>query len=280
MQTVYFVNAFTTDKPLTGNPAAICLLDKWLPDATMQAIAAQHNVSETAFVVPTASITTLTDTAVRAEDYHIRWFTPTVEIDLCGHATLATAHVLFEHLQVKNDCLVFASASGRLEVNRHPKLTLNFPARPLPACDNTLFSAAFGMSVQAFSNGHSAIVVCDSPQTVAQFQPSFAAIANLPTQVNYLTAKGDSYKGVSCDFVCRVFAPKAGIPEDPVTGSAYTSLGPYWAEQLGKPRLTALQLSARGGAVDVHVQTERVYIAGNACTILIGQWQIEATYGH
>ena len=269
MQTVYFVNAFTTNKPLTGNPAAVCLLDKWLPDATMQAIAAQHNLSETAFVVP------LSDTAVRAEDYHIRWFTPTVEIDLCGHATLATAHVLFEHLKVKSDCIVFASASGPLEVSRHPKLTLNFPSRPLAPCDNTFFNAAFGMSVQVFSNGHSAIVLCDSQQTVAQFQPSFAAIASLPTQVNYLTAKGDD-----CDFVCRVFAPKAGIPEDPVTGSAYTSLGPYWAEQLGKPRLTALQLSARGGAVEVEVDAARVYIAGNASTILIGQWQIEATHGH
>ena len=261
MQTVYFVNAFTTSNPLTGNPAAVCLLETWLPDTVMQAMAAQHNLSETAFVV------------ARARDYEIRWFTPTVEIDLCGHATLATAHVLFEHLNVASERVVFNSASGLLEVSRAPQLTLNFPARPLSPCDNTVFCEAFGIPIQAFSNGHTAMLVCDSQQTVAQFQPSFSAIAKLPTQINYLTAKGDG-EGNSCDFVCRVFAPKAGINEDPVTGSAYTSLGPYWAKQIGKPQLTALQLSTRGGAVTLDVQSERVYIAGNASTILIGQWQI------
>lgn len=255
--TVYFINAFTTAQSLSGNPAAVCILDNWLSDQTLQAIAAQHNLSETAFAV-----------REDASRYHIRWFTPTVEVDLCGHATLATAEVLFNGDLKEKHAVTFSSASGDLTVTRGEHLTLNFPQRLLPKTEPAQYAERLKIPIQdALSNNKAALLVCNSESEVREFTPNHAAIEALNEGVCYLTATGDD-----CDFVCRVFAPKKGIPEDPVTGSAYTSLAPYWAKQLGKNRMAAKQLSARGGDVEVTLQQDRVLISGKADIVIQGKW--------
>lgn len=274
MQTVYFVNAFTTHKALSGNPAAVCLLAQWLPNTVLQAVAAQHNLSETAYIVP-----------IGPARYAIRWFTPTREIDLCGHATLAAAHVLFEYPsalgnEATGNTLYFESASGELTVERNSQLTLNFPLNalhqsPVPPAQIALYAKAFGLDAKqsqldVFSNGKATIISCNSAQTVQNATPNLHAISQLAEPIHYLTAAA-----TQCDFVCRVFAPQYGIPEDPVTGSAYTSLAPYWAAKLGKTHMQAQQLSARGGAVGLTISNHRVLISGTARTAIIGQWVIE-----
>lgn len=273
MQTVYFVNAFVTRQPLSGNPAAVCLLNEWLPDATLQAVAEQHNVSETAYIVQ-----------MGPASYTIRWFTPTHEIDLCGHATLAAAHVLFEYFKVSGHLIEFESTSGSLKVMRNHELTLSFPIRafhqnPVTPVQAKQYANAFGLDmtaddVEVFSNGAASIICCNSAQTIQALTPNSHAIGQLPEPIHYLTAAASQY-----DFACRVFAPKYGILEDPVTGSAYTSLAPFWAERLNKTQMLAQQLSARGGHVSLNLSSDRVLISGAARTAIIGQWMMEPSSG-
>lgn len=264
MQTVYFVNAFTTQTPHSGNPAAVCVLDEWLAESTMQTMAAQHNLAETAFVVETGP-----------GEFTIRWFTPTVEIDLCGHATLAAAHVLIEHFGMRNERLAFESASGTLFVSRKPQLTLDFPVRQLQNSEDAdRYRRAFALpQATVLYNDLAALIECENEQVIRDFQPNYSAIEALPARIHYLTAPGDA-----CDFVCRVFAPKLGIPEDPVTGSAYTSLMPYWSKKLQRTTLGAQQLSARGGHISLELCNDRVLIGGQAQTVIVGKWAIEVDH--
>lgn len=261
----YVVNAFTTERPHSGNPAAVCILKNPLSESVMQQVAAQHNLSETAFVV-----------AQDNNRYNIRWFTPSCEVDLCGHATLAAAKVLRDYLGAEGT-IYFDSASGELTVcDTANGLTLNFPVRKMAALSAPYlidqYRATFNdPKAEVLSNGDKAMVIVSDEVAITDFIPDFSAISELPCKIVYFSAKSQSV-----DFVCRVFAPKAGIPEDPVTGSAYTSLAPYWAAQLGKESLTAEQRSARGGLVTLQLDKERVNISGNACTVIKGEWLIEA----
>ena len=264
MQTVYFVNAFVMQgagkSPLSsGNPAAVCILDAPLEDATMQLIAAQHNLSETAFVTPLADV----------NRYHIRWFTPSVEVKLCGHATLASAHVLFETGVETGNVCVFESLSGPLTVTRGDGLEMQLPLCPAAKrLDTTIYTQALGIPlVAATSDGRQVVLECETEGAVLACKPDFNAVQQLPESLIYLTARAGH-----CDFVCRVFAPKFGINEDPVTGSAYCCLVPYWANKLGKTRLTAEQVSQRGGALTTQLLDGTVSLKGEARTIIEGRW--------
>ena len=245
---LYIVNAFT-DSTFGGNPAAVCPLQQWLPDTVMQQIAAQHNLSETAFFVRAA------------DGFHIRWFTPTVEVSLCGHATLASAFVLFDQLGFAAREIVFQSKSGPLQVTLDDhRLTLNFPAQPpraIPYIDN--IESTLGALPVAQLAGEDVLFVLQSEAEVAALTPDFAALKQWPYRGVIVTAPGEEV-----DFVCRFFAPAAGINEDPVTGSAYTKLIPYWSERLAKSELSARQISARGGDILCAMVQDRVLISGSA----------------
>lgn len=259
---LYQVDAFT-NQLFAGNPAAVCLLPRWLDDGILQQIAAENNLSETAFCVRNGYL------------YEIRWFTPTTEVDLCGHATLATAHVLFQHENVHEEQIIFQSKGGELRVRRTPQQTnlyvLNFPQDvpqvlvEVPA----LLCSGLGESVAAtaFLKARQVyVVVLDKEQALRALSPRLADWRQLEEVIGVLvTAPGNI-----TDFVSRCFFPQSGIDEDPVTGSAYTALGPYWAQQTGKNQLTARQLSARGGEVRIDWQGNRVEISGQARTYLKG----------
>jgi len=246
---LYVVNAFT-NKPFAGNPAAVCPLDARLPDDTMQSIAAQNNLSETAFFVK------------EGDDYRIRWFTPACEAKLCGHATLASAYVLFNELQYEGAVLRFESKSGSLTVSRdEDRLALNFPVWKLQPADNIdAVAGAIGQApAKICYGGDDLIAILENESQVVNIKPDFSLVKNLRARGLIVTAPGDKV-----DFVSRFFAPAAGIPEDPVTGSAHCALTPYWSAELGKTKLTARQVSARGGDLICELQGERVKIAGNA----------------
>jgi len=260
---LYIVDAFA-ERLFTGNPAAVCPLRKWLPDAVMQKIAFENNLAETAFVVK------------ETDSYRIRWFTPTVEVDLCGHATLAAAHVLFNHLGYEANELTFNSRSGLLKVTRDGLyLTLNFPADDLKQTDLTeRFSNCFSIHPIAVYRGNTDyMLIYDSQSSIENIIPYYEAIAQLDARGVIITAPGED-----ADFVSRFFAPQSGINEDPVTGSAHTSLAPYWAEQLNKTKLTAFQLSQRGGALICEIKGDRVYISGRAITYLTGEIETKNLY--
>ena len=261
MLTVYFVNAFVSGKILSGNPAAVCILEEWLEDSVMQSVASQHNLSETAFLVKMAP-----------SSYAIRWFTPVCEVDLCGHATLAAGHVLFEHGDTASTEISFQSASGELTVSRkHTLLTLDFPLRKLVEQNIEQYYLSNGPQfIEAYSDGSSAMLVCRSEFDVANFKATSDELCKLEEKVIYVTSASESV-----DFVCRVFAPKLGIAEDPVTGSAYTSLAPYWADRLQQTVLRAKQLSERGGDVLLEIIDQRLLISGDARTVMVGQWLVE-----
>jgi PhzF family phenazine biosynthesis protein len=254
---IFQVDAFTS-KLFGGNPAAVCITDEWLDDALMQHIAGENNLSETAF-------------AVRDEDrYVIRWFTPDVEVDLCGHATLATAHVLFEHLSHPTDLVEFHSPhSGKLTVERSgDRLTLDFPADvleeiPVP---ELVVKALRKTPVKGFRGNSDYMFVFASETEIENMKPDFALLAEQGGRGVIVTAMGGKV-----NFVSRFFAPQTGINEDPVTGSAHTTLIPYWARVLGKKKLTARQLSARGGELECEDHGERVKISGQAVTYMTGQ---------
>jgi PhzF family phenazine biosynthesis protein len=257
MNIPYFeVTAFAR-RPFAGNPAAVCLLpEKWLPDELMQQIAAENNLAETAFLIG------------RGDFYDLRWMTPAVEVDLCGHATLASAHVLFQHFGHEGDCIRFQSKSGELRVEReNDRLVLDFPAQPLAECDAPA-RLAEGLRAQpkAVLKGRDYFAVFEREDEVAAIKPDFDVLAALDAQGVIVTAPGRE-----CDFVSRYFAPAAGIPEDPATGSTHCALIPYWSGQLGRSDLLARQISKRGGEFFCQDRDERVRIHGHALTYVEGQ---------
>lgn len=251
---LYQIDAFA-DRLFAGNPAAVCPLESWLPDATMQAIAAENNLSETAFFVQ------------EKNGFRIRWFTPTNEVKLCGHATLAAAHVYFTHLAPQAKHVVFDSLSGPLGVNRDgEQLTLDFPKQSAtPIAAPSLLVTALGITPLEVRAADDWLVLLDNAEQVRGLQPDMVLLQQLERRGVIVTAAGDD-----CDFVSRFFAPKYGIDEDPVTGSAHTILTPYWAERLGKTRLHARQLSTRGGELFCELKDGRVYISGRAIAYLAG----------
>ncbi len=257
---IYQVDAFAKEV-FTGNPAAVMPLDSWLPDKQMQHIAMENNVAETAFFVSVEG------------GYNLRWFTPTVEVDLCGHATLASAHVLFEHLQYIGDDIIFYTRGGELRVTRGNKgLTLDFPAANLEqyavstdTCRALGSTAIASHAVIARDNPHAVVYVYASEAEVAALAPSAAQLLQCSEYSIIATAPGDH-----CDFVSRFFGPHVGIDEDPVTGSAHCSLVPYWAQQMGKNKLQARQISSRGGDLTCELKDGRVFMTGTAVTFLCG----------
>lgn len=251
---IYQVDAFAR-KQFGGNPAAVCPLKEWLPDATMQAIAAENNLAETAFFVK------------KGAGFELRWFTPVVEVALCGHATLATAYVLYEYLRYKKDEIVFDSQSGPLKVRRDGKrLELDFPALRIErASASPLLIEGIGVQPLEVWNAMDYMVVLPSEDDVRDLQPSFEPIAQATNRGVIVTAPGKKV-----DFVSRFFAPAAGINEDPVTGSAHCMLTPYWAKRLGKKSMRAQQLSVRGGDLWVKLRGDRVLIAGEVKPYLKG----------
>lgn len=252
--TLYQIDAFA-NKPFEGNPAAICPLNEWLPDKTMQAIASENNLSETAFFVPSD------------ERFHIRWFTPVHEVDLCGHATLASAWVLFNILDYPGEELAFHSRSGVLTVAQNTDwLEMNFPAQPPVICEiPPAASRAFHTQPHACARNQDYLFIFDNEADVVDANPDLSALAELHLRGVAITAQSDTH-----DFVVRFFAPKYGINEDPVTGSAFTQLIPYWSRILGKTELTARQVSPRGGDVRCVQVGNRVKIGGKAVKYMVG----------
>jgi PhzF family phenazine biosynthesis protein len=252
---IYQIDAFASGV-FAGNPAAVCPLENWLPDATMQSIALENNLSETAFFCP------------EGDGYRLRWFTPALEVDLCGHATLATAYLLFNRLTPEANEVRFLSRSGPLRVTREGDvLELDFPAQPpvpapTPAGLDTALSV---MPLEYLMSGNRSVAVLESESQIRALAPDMAAVATLAPGGLLVTAPGDRH-----DFVSRYFAPSKGIPEDPVTGSAHTASTPYWATRLGKTTLTAAQLSARGGELTCTLEGDRVKIAGKAVLYMEG----------
>jgi PhzF family phenazine biosynthesis protein len=251
----YQVDAFA-DKVFQGNPAAVCILDEWLSVSVMQSIAAENNLAETAFCV------------ANENGYAIRWFTPQVEVDLCGHATLATAHVLFKELGVEQASISFQSNSGTLYVRRRRGLLeLDFPAEKALLCavPNGL-SEALGVNISTCLKNVDYLVVLETEQMLIDLRPDFKQLQGLDARGVIVTAPSVKY-----DFVSRFFAPTVGVNEDPVTGSAFTKLIPYWAERLDKTSMQAKQISARGGEVHCDLAENRVLIAGNSVLYAKGE---------
>ena len=265
-----------TDTVFGGNPAAVVVLPRWLDVATLQNIAAENNLSETAFLVaelPTGTVTPPSD----APAYHLKWFTPTTEIELCGHGTLAAAAHLFATAHPEAQRLEFWTLSGWLSVTRDGDLyTLDFPAdhpAELPEADADAFAAALVIDrdhiVEIRKGSSKHVVVVDSPDLVRSVRPDFGKIADLVEHGIILTADA-SGDGSDHDIVSRCFAPGVGIDEDPVTGSAHTVVGPYWMDQLGRTSLSAFQASARGGRLELEQRDDRVLISGHVALYLTG----------
>lgn len=255
---IYQVDAFTS-KVFGGNPAAVVPLESWLPDHTMRHIAAENNLSETAFFVK------------EGDRYHIRWFTPEVEVNLCGHATLASSHVIFNELKLEDAYIPFHSdRSGKLGVEKHgDKLVLDFPAYPMIEIEQSdeLANAVGIIPAKMWeSQGNMVFLRAENEEEVRNLSPDFQSLRQQQYDEVIVTAVGDD-----CDFASRIFAPRIGIPEDPVTGAIHCSLIPYWAEQLGKEKLFARQVSQRGGELYCEHSGDRVKIGGQAVTYLKGE---------
>lgn len=254
---LFQVDAFA-EKPFTGNPAAVMPLAEWLPEPVMQAIAAENNLAETAFTVASDR-----DDA----DYDLRWFTPTVQVNLCGHATLAAAHILLRSEQVR-----FATKSGVLTVTREQDLLkLDMPAAPVAPADLPELTDALGVAGEAFLSGEgngNAVILLGDEAAVRAVAPDFARLRTLPYLVS-VTARGDEQ-----DVASRVFAAYHGIDEDPVTGSAHTALVPFWAERLGRTQFTALQASKRTGILNCELRGDRVILGGRCVTVIVGTFQL------
>jgi len=258
---IYHIDAFT-EKVFSGNPAAVCPLNKWLGDDLLQKIAMENNLAETAFYVK------------QDNKYNIRWFTPKVEVDLCGHATLAAAYVLFNY-EKHNDSVInfYSDRSGMLTVTKQNELlTLNFPTDKyeMIPLSKELTSGFDILPIQALKGKTDFVLVFETENEVRNLKPNLHQIAKLDGRGIIVTAKGDKV-----DFVSRFFAPQSGIDEDPVTGSAHTTLVPYWAEMLNKTELLAIQLSQRKGYLQCKFIGDRVEISGHAKTYLIGEIYIE-----
>jgi PhzF family phenazine biosynthesis protein len=263
---IFQIDAFT-DKVFRGNPACVCPLQRWPRDVLMQSIAAENNVPETAFFLGANG------------KYKLRWFTPVAEVDLCGHATLAAAWVVFNVMEKKREHVTFSSQSGPLHVSRAQKdlLALDFPSRPPERCDPPEgLVEGLGLAPKEVWKSRDYMAVYESEEQVRALKPDFGRLRNLA---------GDSLgvivtaPGEKADFVSRFFAPKVGIPEDPVTGSSHSTLIPYWAERLGKDRLHALQVSRRGGELYCMPRGERVAIAGRAVLYLKGAIDVPSASG-
>jgi PhzF family phenazine biosynthesis protein len=257
---IFQVDAFAT-RLFEGNPAAVLSLRSFPADATMQAIAAENNLAETAFLVPDGG------------DYRLRWFTPAVEVPLCGHATLASAAVVMERLEPGRKQVVFHTASGPLPVHRaEGGYVMNFPARPSDpvAAPAGLVQALGVVAVEVFVNSFNYMAVVDSVRALRGLAPDMTAVARLDRPGVIVTAPGDG----AYDFVSRYFAPAKGIPEDPVTGAAHCMLMPYWAKRLGKTALTAFQASRRGGKVLCRLVGDRVELEGGCVFYLQGEVEI------
>lgn len=254
---IYQVDAFT-DKLFGGNPAAVCVLEKWLPEELMQNIAGENNLAETAFVVP------------KGDAFEIRWFTPTVEVDLCGHATLASAFVLFELLGFQGNEILFKSRkSGDLKVIKEEDLfVLDFPTDEISLQpDLREITEALGITPkEVYKTRFAYLAVLNSEEEIKELKPDFTSIASLDAGGLIITGPGHKV-----DFVSRFFAPQIGIPEDPVTGAIHTSLIPYWAKRLGKKNLTARQLSRRSGDLWCQHNGSRVKIGGKAKLYMVGE---------
>jgi len=255
---IYQVDAFA-ERLFGGNPAAVCPLPQWLPDATMQAIAAENNLAETAFFVRDGG------------DYALRWFTPTLEVDLCGHATLASGYVVFRYIEPQRETVSFhTQKAGTLIVARRgDRLVMDFPSRPaVPVEPPSGLLAALGGAPREVLKARDHMLVYDNAAEISALTPDLAALAKVEEcWATIVTAPGEN----GIDFVSRFFAPAKGVPEDPVTGSAHCTLVPYWAKRLGKTELEARQISPRGGALTCELRGDRVSIAGRAVLYLEGQ---------
>jgi predicted PhzF superfamily epimerase YddE/YHI9 len=259
----YFIADAFTDEAFKGNPAGVCFLSDWQRDDTMQNIAKENNFSETAFIVQ------------RDGYWNIRWFTPSCEFDLCGHATLASAFVIMEIVEPGLNQVKFRSMSGDLSVTKEGGLyVLDFPSRPakkidpLPAIDESL-----GVRPDSYYLSRDHLVLLENAEQVRELRPDFPALRKVPDMIGLIaTAKGDD-----CDFVSRYFAPEDAGSEDPVTGSAHCTLIPFWSERLGKTEMTAKQLSSRGGTLYCRYMGDRVKIGGNAVLYMSGEILIKET---
>ncbi|MGB5819959.1 MAG: PhzF family phenazine biosynthesis protein [Saonia sp.] len=260
-QRIFQIDAFT-DQVFSGNPAAVCIMDQWLDDGLMQQIAEENNLSETAFVVK------------NNKRYEIRWFTPEVEVDLCGHATLATAYVLFNYYDYPEKVLkLYSTRSGDLAVEQADDnyLTLDFPTDELTTVEakDELNKAIGAVPLKTIKGKHDYLLVYNSQKEIEQISPNYHLLDQIDCRGVIVSAPGQRV-----DFVSRAFFPNCGIPEDPVTGSAHTTLIPYWWEQLKKPKLTAEQISPRGGYLLCEYLGERVKISGKAIPYMIGEIQL------
>jgi PhzF family phenazine biosynthesis protein len=259
--TMFQVDAFSRTV-FGGNPAAVVPLESWLYDSTMQSIAAENNLSETAFIVP------------RAGEFEIRWFTPLQEVELCGHATLASGYVVLRHLAPKREVVRFASKSGELEVARDgDRLAMSLPRwAPEPVAPPPSLAKALGAAPRTIlAYGSKYFCVYDDGAEVAALKPDFAALATLDRYGVIVTAPGDAYE---CDFVSRFFAPAAGVDEDPVTGSAHCLLVPYWAGRLKRNSLCGKQISKRGGEIWCQAGDETVTLTGYVAPYFVGEIEV------
>lgn len=257
-QKIYQVDAFA-EKLFEGNPAAICPLDEWLSDDLMQQIAAENNLSETAFFVK------------RAACYQLRWFTPLNEVNLCGHATLATAFIIVTELEDKSEEIIFETKSGQLKVSQNNGLyRMDFPSQPPSPCEIPEgLVAALGAEPKEIFSAEDFLVVYSSEDEIRDLKPNFNDLNGLPLRGVIVTAPSENY-----DFVSRWFGPNVGVDEDPVTGSAHTTLTPYWSKRLGKTSLRAKQISERGGELLCELEDDRVVISGRAVKYLEGEIEI------
>ncbi len=260
---IYKVDAFT-DRAFAGNPAAVCVLDGPAEEAWMQSVAAEMNVSETAFIHEDRGV------------YQLRWFTPTVEVDLCGHATLASAHILWEQGLLDEDrTAVFETRSGRLSATREKsRVQLDFPAEPAAVVTppDEFLDALGAHALFVGCNRMDYLVEVESQDALCDLKPDFARLSPMTRRGVIVTAVAEADTGF--DFVSRFFAPAAGVDEDPVTGSAHCCLGPYWQARLSRNSFTAFQASARGGVVGVTVAGDRVLLVGDAVTVLVGHLMV------
>lgn len=258
--TLYQVDAFT-DKLFHGNPAGVCILKEWPEDKLMQNIAAENNLPETAFIVQKKDV------------FEIRWFTPTIEVDLCGHATLASAYVLFNYYSIQNNLIQFYSPrSGTLVVERNGNwLTLNFPTDSYTKIDvpQVLINAFQKIPIESYRGKTDFLLIFATQKDIEEMNPDLTMIESVGGRGVIISAPGNEV-----DFVSRFFAPQSGINEDPVTGSAHTTLTPYWSLKTGKTRLTALQLSQRKGELVCEIKGQRVLISGKAIIYMVGEIEI------
>ena len=256
--TLYQIDAFT-DQVFKGNPAAVCPLDSWLGDEDLQAIAEENNLSETAFYVPAET------------GFHLRWFTPKAEVDLCGHATLATAFVIFNFTDYADGNVKFQTRSGELSVTQNDGLlVMDFPSQPgKPCASPQQLIEGLGTTPLEVLSSEDYLAVFENEEDVIALQPNFDALNKLDLRGVIVTAQGNDV-----DFVSRFFAPRYGINEDPVTGSAHCALTPYWADKLNKSRLTARQVSKRTGYIECELKGDRVFLSGRAVKYMEGKIDI------